>query len=104
MELPYDRPRLIEFHEQQWLPAFIRQPVQNMLSYMWENVAPYGAVSDVLERVMNDIERDDSVMGTSDMRERGTVRIVDCCSGAGGPMPAIEKRLKRVSPPTLYSS
>ncbi len=96
MELPYNRPRFIEIHEQSWCPAFIRQAVQNMLTHMWthrippfEKLAPYEAVADILERVCDQVEEEDDI---SD--EKRPLGIVDCCSGAGGPMPVIERRLK----------
>ena len=96
MQLPYNRPRLLEFHEQSWCPAFIRQPVQNMLTFMWTHRiplvqprAPFEAVADILERICDEIKEEDEAM--DDKRPFG---IVDCCSGAGGPMPQIERLIK----------
>lgn len=108
--IPYARPRLIEFHEQPWFPSFLRQPIQNMLTAVWitrfpifQKLAPYEAVSDVLEKVVDEIEWEDRLplldgegFGSGSGKWRGRMRIVDCCSGAGGPMPTIEKRLKWV--------
>ena len=100
MHLPYDRPRLLEFHEQPWIPDFIRQPIQTMLTAVWitrfppfQLFAPYEAVSDTLERLVTEIEKEDALSSRSGEKTAG-VMIVDCCSGAGGPMPAIERRLK----------
>ena len=97
MQLPYARPRLMELHEQTWLPSIIRQPIQNMLTAVWitpfpiiQSLAPYEAVADTLENMVNAIEQEDRVEGVVN----NPMRIVDCCSGAGGPMPAVEKRLK----------
>jgi hypothetical protein len=90
MELPYDRPRFIEFHEQPWVPSFIRRPVQDTLTTVWHTKfppfqweAPYEAVANVLGEIVEGLE--DS---------GGPLRIVDCCSGAGGPMPAVERKMK----------
>ena len=112
MKLPYNRPRFIELHEQSWLPAYIRQPIQTMLTAVWitrfpilQSLAPFEAVSDVLERIINEIEEEDERFGEEDGTDDvGGLRIVDCCSGAGGPMPAIEKRLKWVSPLSPFIS
>jgi len=58
----------------------------------------------VLERVIEEIEREDGELdGEGDVdgeamrrrREKRKLAIVDCCSGAGGPMPAIEKKLNQ---------
>ena len=94
MHLPYNRPRLIEIHEQPWCPSYIRQPIQTFLTFLWtrriplvQSRAPYEAVVDLLGRAID--------------QAGGDVRIVDFCSGAGGPMPAIEKRLKWVLLPSL---
>ncbi len=115
--IPYARPRLIEFHEQPWFPSFLRQPIQNMLTAVWitrfpifQKLAPYEAVSDVLEKVVDELEWEDRLplldgegFGSGSGKWRGRMRIVDCCSGAGGPMPTIEKRLKWVdSTPPQY--
>ncbi|KAK4688067.1 hypothetical protein P7C73_g2033, partial [Tremellales sp. Uapishka_1] len=96
MYLPYSRPRLIEIHEQTWCPPFLRQSVQVMLTAVWttrvppfQSLAPYEAVSDTLESLIADIETEDATSG----EKMDRLRIVDFCSGAGGPMAAIEKRL-----------
>ena len=77
--------------------APLHHPFQNMLTSVWINrapifqtIAPYEAVAETLERMVDAIELEDVVEGVVD----NPMRIVDCCSGAGGPMPAVEKRLK----------
>jgi hypothetical protein len=101
MPLPYNRPRFIELHEQTWFPSFLRQPIQTMLTTAWttrfpifQAFAPCEAVSDTLERVVDCVEEEDRLSG----KEGEGLRIVDCCSGAGGPISAIERRLKWGSP------
>lgn len=98
MRLPYSRPRLIEIHEQPWCPSYIRQPVQEVLTFLWthrippfQTQAPYEAVVEELDRIVNQIEKEDEASG-----EQQELRIVDCCSGAGGPMPLVEQKLKCV--------
>ncbi|ORY24396.1 hypothetical protein BCR39DRAFT_566630 [Naematelia encephala] len=94
MYLPYSRPRLIEIHEQAWCPPSIRRPIQTMLAFLWTHRiapfqarAPYEAVVDIVQRVLLDIEDEDE----RDQEDRGTLQLLDCCSGAGGPVPAIER-------------
>ena len=105
MRLPYDRPRFIELHEQSWLPAYLRQPVQDFLSIVWltkvpilQQSAPYEAVDDALNEIIEilDTPVEAGARDEEDDRDEGidVLRIVDCCSGAGGPMPAIEQNLK----------
>lgn len=96
MPLRYNRPRLIEMHETEICPPIFRRPIQALLTMFWttrvrpfQRKAPYEAVVDILESVIQDIEHDSDGQGGS-----GKVRVVDCCSGAGGPMPLIEKEIK----------
>jgi hypothetical protein len=96
MPLPYNRPRLIEMHETEICPPILRQPIQALLTMFWttqvkpfQTKAPYEAVVEILEDVIQDIEK-----SSSSDEKRTDVRVVDCCSGAGGPMPLIEKEIK----------
>ena len=100
MHLPYKRPRLIEIHEQPWCPPTLRRPIQDMLTFMWthrirpfQSRAPYEAVADILEGIYDEIESEDKVLGDESESRLG---IVDCCSGAGGPMPMVERAIKWV--------
>ena len=102
MQLPYLRPRFIELHEQSWVPAYLRQPVQDFLTIVWLNKvpilqrsAPYEAVEDTLNEIIEALDAPVENGAAEDGDDERTVlRIVDCCSGAGGPMPAIERNLK----------
>lgn len=94
MHLPWTRPRLFELADQPFCPSPVRQAVQANLTFLWTHRippfqirAPYERVAEILAELVCDIEDQDED-GTSGLR------IVDCCSGGGGPMPAIEKRLK----------
>ena len=104
MHLPYSRPRLLEFHEQTWCPAYIRDPTVAHLSWLWKHrippvqpYAPYEVAADVLEDLVRDIESEDARLGVEAKDEDDRLRVVDFCSGAGGPIPAIERRLKWVT-------
>ena len=84
----------------------IRQPVQDFLTLVWltkvpflQQSAPYEAVEDALNEVIKVLDPTDgkSVSDDDDDESKDgkhVLRIVDCCSGAGGPMPAIERNLK----------
>ena len=84
MKLPYNRPRLIELTDLP-IPPAIRDPIHDILTFLWlhriwplQPQAPYIALSDLLERM---IEDDDA-------------EVIDFCSGAGGPIPYVERRIK----------
>ncbi|GFZ42620.1 hypothetical protein JCM24511_00337 [Saitozyma sp. JCM 24511] len=91
----YWRPWLFEFHDQTWFSPELRQHIQNLLAFLWthrilpfQTKAPYVRATAVLERVIEEIEEEDRMY-----HEDKPLRIVDCCSGAGGPMPAVERTL-----------
>ncbi|KAJ9103047.1 hypothetical protein QFC20_004856 [Naganishia adeliensis] len=84
---PHARPRLIEFHEQPYTPPAIRRPVQDMLTFAWthrvwplQHTSPAVLAGRVLESVLGRIGD-----------EGKPVAVVDFCSGAGGPIPTIER-------------
>jgi hypothetical protein len=86
---PVVRRRYIEFHEQSYVPAFIRQPIQDMLTLAWtarvppvQRQAPAELAVDVLERVIDGLP------------DRENTSVVDFCSGAGGPIQTIERIMK----------
>lgn len=99
MGLPYARPRFFEICDQPWCPVYVRQPIQQMLTFLWlhrippfQLRAPYEPVVDIMDRILADVEHEDQ-----ELDEDRQIRIVDCCSGGGGPMPLIERKLKYVS-------
>lgn len=86
---PYARSRLIEFHEQPYTPPAIRQPVQDMLTFAWthrvwplQHTSPAVLAGQVLEQALSRIGAGEKVA------------VVDFCSGAGGPIPTIERVVK----------
>lgn len=87
---PHARSRLIEFHEQPYTPPAIRRPVQDMLTFAWthrvwplQHTSPAVLAGRVLESVLRRIGD-----------EGKPVAVVDFCSGAGGPIPTIERVVK----------
>ncbi|KAH8082398.1 hypothetical protein HD553DRAFT_351293 [Filobasidium floriforme] len=104
---PSPRRRFIEFHEQPYTPAFIRQPIQDMLTLAWTNRfpglqrrAPAEMVVGVLERVLAEPREAFKKGGAGKGKERGDrgggddlegMTVVDFCSGAGGPIQTIER-------------
>src|SRR5262249_52465013 len=64
------RMRLIEIHEQAWCPDSLRDALTDYLQFAIESGNPYGAI---VERLKQSV-----------LRARAT-RIVDLCSGGGGP-------------------
>lgn len=66
------RVQLIEIHDQPWFPAFLRDQVTDDLQILLNIGKPYG---DILPQLRKGIER------------AGADRVLDLCSGAGGPWP-----------------
>jgi hypothetical protein len=108
VQLPYIRPRLFEIADQPWCPVPIRQQVHQILTFLWlhrippfQSRAPYEIVSEVLERVVREVEEEDAAREGSEVghpngdgEKQGGLKVLDFCSGAGGPMPSVERRLK----------
>src|SRR5262245_33069241 len=64
------RRHLIEIHDQPWCPRAIRDAETDYLQFMIAKTKPYAAIVSLL---VNALQR------------RGTRRVLDLCSGAGGP-------------------
>src|ERR1700758_1616031 len=74
------RVQLIEIHDQAWFPAFLRDQVTGDLQVLLNIGKPYG---DILPQLREGIER------------AGADRVLDLCSGAGGPWPWLTDALRR---------
>jgi hypothetical protein len=74
------RMQLIEIHDQAWFPAFLRDQVTDDLQVLLNIGKPYG---DILPQLREGIER------------AGADRVLDLCSGAGGPWPWLADALAR---------
>jgi hypothetical protein len=64
------RRQLIEIHEQRWCPDSLRDAVTDTLQFLWNLVDCYEPIVPRLRRAL---------------QETGTCRVVDLCSGGGGP-------------------
>jgi hypothetical protein len=74
------RMQLLEIHDQPWFPAFLRDAVTDDLQILLGIGKPYG---DILPQLREGIERS------------GADRVLDLCSGAGGPWPWLADALER---------
>ncbi len=72
------RKEWFELHDSRWYPAFLRDLVTDALESLWSAGNSYGPVLPLLEVALNKAE---------------TSRIVDLCSGGGGPWPSMAGRL-----------
>lgn len=85
LQLPrLPRLHLIEFHEQPWFPAFLRQYVTDMLASLWALRPPLGrsgadAAAPVLRSTL------EAAVGVGDQPRV----VIDLCSGGGGPIAAL---------------
>ena len=74
------RVQLMEIHDQAWFPAFLRDQVTDDLQTLLGIGKPYG---DILPELREGIERS------------GADRVLDLCSGAGGPWPWLADAIER---------
>ncbi len=74
------RVQLIEIHDQPWFPSFLRDQVTDDLQLLLNIGKPYG---DILPQLREGIEC------------AGADRVLDLCSGAGGPWPWLADALER---------
>ncbi|MGC4050929.1 MAG: hypothetical protein QM757_16305 [Paludibaculum sp.] len=64
------RPRLFEIHDSSWFPAHLRNLVTDALQAVWELTNAYRPIAPRLRDAL---------------AAAGTTRVLDLCSGAGGP-------------------
>src|SRR6516225_4826505 len=74
------RVQFIEIHDQPWFPAFLRDEVTDDLQVLLNIGKPY---ADIVPQLREAIEHS------------GTDRVLDLCSGAGGPWLWLAGALKR---------
>ena len=72
------RVQLIEIHDQAWFPSFLRDQVTDDLQVLLNIGKPY---ADIVPQLREGIERS------------GADRVLDLCSGAGGPWPWLAEAL-----------
>jgi hypothetical protein len=78
------RLHLIEFHEQLWFPATIREEITDALQFGLNLTKAYAPIAALLQNAMA-CNRSHS--------------IVDLCSGGGGPWRKLSETLQRAGPP-----
>ena len=66
--------RLFEIHEQPWFPQFLREQFVDSLQMILEVTNTYQPIASLLRKRLE---------------ENGSERVVDLCSGAGGPWPSL---------------
>jgi hypothetical protein len=66
--------RLFEIHEQPWFPQFLREQFVDSLQMILEVTHTYQPIASLLRKRLE---------------ESGSERVVDLCSGAGGPWPCL---------------
>lgn len=71
--------RLFEIHEQPWFPQFLRDQFVDALQMILEVTNTYKPIAQLLQKRLE---------------ECGTERVVDLCSGAGGPWPSLVHNFK----------
>jgi hypothetical protein len=72
------RIHLFEFHDLAWFPATFRDALTEWLRVLWMRIGAYKAIAPVLADVLH---------------ESGASRVVDLCSGSGGPLMEIQQEL-----------
>jgi hypothetical protein len=77
------RIHLIEFHDQSWFPSFLRDYVTDALQFGFNLFKVYGAITPLLQRVLD---------------STGRRSIVDMCSGGGGPWLDLARKLNSPKP------
>jgi hypothetical protein len=71
--------RLFEIHEQPWFPQFLRDEFVDSLQMILEVTDTYQPIASLLH---------------SRLEECGSQRVVDLCSGAGGPWPSLVRHFE----------
>jgi hypothetical protein len=77
------RIHLIEFHDQPWFPAFLRDYVTDALQFGFNLFKVYGPITSLLQRALD---------------STGSYSIVDMCSGGGGPWLDLVRKLNSRKP------
>lgn len=81
--------RLFEIHEQPWFPQFLRDQFVDGLQMILEVTNTYHPIAQLLRERLEDC---------------GSDRVVDLCSGAGGPWPSLVRQFKMdgATPPEVF--
>jgi hypothetical protein len=81
--------RLFEIHEQRWFPQFLRDQFVDGLQMILEVMGTYAPIAQLLRKRLDDSRVD---------------RVVDLCSGAGGPWPFLMRDFEAqgATPPEVF--
>jgi hypothetical protein len=81
--------RLIEIHDQPWFPQFLRDQFVDGLQMILDVTSVYGPIAQLLRELLE---------------ECGSERVLDLCSGAGGPWPSLARHFDRhgARPPEVF--
>jgi hypothetical protein len=71
--------RLFEIHEQPWVPQFLRDEFVDELQMILEVMNTYEPIAHILRKRLEDC---------------GSKRVLDLCSGAGGPWPSLAREFE----------
>jgi hypothetical protein len=74
------RRHLIEIEDQSWCPRAVRDGLTDYLQFILGATNTYGAAKPIISR---------------SLQRLGTARVVDLCSGAGGPWPSLQADLAK---------
>ena len=77
---------LVEIEDQSWCPRALRDAMTDYLRFVMERFAPYRASAPLLAGAL---------------RRLGEARIVDLCSGGGGPWPDLVRRIAAAGGPAV---
>jgi hypothetical protein len=83
------RLRLFEIHEQRWFPQFLRDQFVDGLQMILEVMSTYAPIAQLLRKRLEECR---------------TERVVDLCSGAGGPWPSLVRdfAMRGARPPEVF--
>jgi hypothetical protein len=81
------RIHFVEFHEQPWFPAILRNEITDALQYGSGALGAYSSISVMLQRAL-EVTRSNS--------------IVDLCSGSGGPWLNLSRKLRGDTPYCIW--
>jgi hypothetical protein len=81
--------RLFEIHEQRWFPQFLRDQFVDGLQMILEVMSTYAPIAPLLRKRLE---------------ECGSERVLDLCSGAGGPWPSLVRdfEMQGTRPPEVF--
>lgn len=72
-----------ELHDQEWFPRFLRDLVTEALEAIWRTTGTYRPIAPLLRQAI---------------RRSGANRVIDLCSGSGGPWPALYEDVAQGEP------